>query len=113
MPIPHYRQGPPPEPERREPPAAGWYPDPRMADTRRYWDGAGWTEHVSAAAPTAGAERMPSNLATLGYLCAVLFPIAGFLIGLSQARTREGPSIIAWSIGCGVFWGLAALNLAR
>ncbi|MEM7325358.1 MAG: DUF2510 domain-containing protein [Actinomycetota bacterium] len=24
----------------------GWYPDQRMADTERYWDGELWTEHV-------------------------------------------------------------------
>lgn len=25
---------------------AGWYDDPQMADTRRYWDGQRWTVHV-------------------------------------------------------------------
>lgn len=32
-------------------PPAGWYPHPSMADTRRYWDGAHWTEHIQAQAP--------------------------------------------------------------
>jgi hypothetical protein len=26
-------------------PPAGWYSDPEMVDTRRYWDGEAWTEH--------------------------------------------------------------------
>ncbi len=24
--------------------AAGWYPDPEMTDTQRYWDGQQWTD---------------------------------------------------------------------
>jgi hypothetical protein len=31
--------------------AAGWYPDPTSHSDLRYWDGAGWTEHSSPAAP--------------------------------------------------------------
>lgn len=26
-------------------PAAGWYDDPELVNTRRYWDGENWTEH--------------------------------------------------------------------
>ncbi|MBK9178878.1 MAG: DUF2510 domain-containing protein [Acidimicrobiales bacterium] len=28
-------------------PAPGWYPDPLARHEHRYWDGAGWTEHVA------------------------------------------------------------------
>jgi hypothetical protein len=28
---------------------AGWYPDPSVPGTQRYWDGTQWTQHVSAA----------------------------------------------------------------
>jgi hypothetical protein len=28
---------------------AGWYPDPNVAGTQRYWDGSAWTQHTSAA----------------------------------------------------------------
>jgi len=31
---------------------AGWYPDPELASTLRYWDGGQWTEH---RAPSAAA----------------------------------------------------------
>ncbi len=30
-------------------PPPGWYPDPAMAGTRRYWDGVTWTDHVAPA----------------------------------------------------------------
>jgi len=33
-------------------PSAGWYADPAGSGGLRYWDGNGWTEHVTPAAPT-------------------------------------------------------------
>jgi len=27
--------------------AAGWFPDPYLAGTMRYWDGAAWTDHTA------------------------------------------------------------------
>lgn len=32
---------------------AGWYPDPDMAGTQRYWTGSSWTEHRAPLAPAA------------------------------------------------------------
>ena len=34
-------------------PPAGWYPDPAMEQTQRYWDGTQWTHHIApiTAAP--------------------------------------------------------------
>lgn len=37
-------------------PAAGWYPDPEMVDTVRYWDGTDWTDQ---RAPTRKATTPP------------------------------------------------------
>lgn len=31
----------------------GWYPDPEMAGTQRYWDGSQWTDHRAPAANNA------------------------------------------------------------
>lgn len=32
-------------------PLAGWYTDPELADTLRYWDGKTWTKHTAPAPP--------------------------------------------------------------
>lgn len=39
---------------------AGWYPDPEMADTVRYWDGSAWTDHRAPA----GQEGSPAGVPT-------------------------------------------------
>ena len=39
-------------------PPAGWYPDPGMAQTQRYWDGAAWTAHIAPLAPSAPPQMV-------------------------------------------------------
>ena len=34
----------------------GWYPDPGIPGTRRYWSGAAWTEHVAMATVQVGGQ---------------------------------------------------------
>ena len=36
---------------------AGWYPDPEMADTDRYFDGESWTDDVAPATPPPSTQR--------------------------------------------------------
>lgn len=75
--------------------APGWYPDPNMAATQRYWDGERWTEHVAPlATPAAMTVSMP----------------------VAQPRRRAdgslaGPSLVAalGTIGLGILFGVAAL----
>jgi uncharacterized membrane protein YhaH (DUF805 family) len=45
---------------------AGWYADPVSPGALRYWDGAAWTEHQSAAATTAWAPAAPAG-ASFGF----------------------------------------------
>lgn len=61
---------------------AGWYPDPEMADTRRYWDGSRWTGHIAAVAPPAPVRESDTVLIA-GWLCAALFPPVGMGLALS------------------------------
>ncbi|HEY1653439.1 MAG TPA: RDD family protein [Acidimicrobiales bacterium] len=44
---------PPPPPPPTSGPPPGWYPDPSGQAGTRWWDGARWTEHVSAPPPPA------------------------------------------------------------
>jgi hypothetical protein len=39
-------------------PGAGWHPDPTGKFEQRYWDGSGWTDHVSTGG-VASADPMP------------------------------------------------------
>lgn len=58
----------------------GWYADPSMAQTRRYWNGEKWTDHL---APSDGRTRTGFEVPTkLAWIVALLPIPAGLLIGL-------------------------------
>jgi hypothetical protein len=86
---------------------AGWYPDPKMVGTQRYWDGSRWTEH---AAPLAHAALPPpdgtvnSTLEMWGWLGAFFLTPVGFVIGIIIASkggraAGRGAAMIAVSVG--------------
>jgi hypothetical protein len=72
--------------------APGWYADPAMAGTRRYWDGNAWTDHVAPSdQPTSapgsidartGKPTDSTGLIVAGLVTACLFPIVGFIIDI-------------------------------
>ncbi|WP_418059863.1 DUF2510 domain-containing protein [Pimelobacter simplex] len=90
--------------------APGWYPDPQMTNTQRYWDGGRWTEHVAPLARPAVLPFVPAKdngtLIVAGVVTALLFPIVGFIIGIVLATRNEnrGVFIMLGSIGAGIFW---------
>ena len=87
-------------------PPAGWYPDPEMANTMRYWDGSNWSEHVAPGFAQAQAEseavqrKKNDDLPVWGGVLGLLFPIAGFVIGciLVARDDVRGGIIIVWSM---------------
>lgn len=80
-----------------DPAPAGWYPDPDQAQTQRYWTGSEWTEQ---RAPMA-AKPDDDGLVSAGWACAILFPLAGLVIGLvlvSRGNADQGGWIATTSL---------------
>jgi hypothetical protein len=96
-----------PAPQSPTLPPPGWYPAPNMASTNRYWDGRAWTDHVAPVATAGGAPASaasPSGIVALGYISAILLPIVGFVIGLTQINRKGGVGIILVSILSFIVW---------
>lgn len=57
--------------------APGWYPDPAMPSTQRFWDGAKWTDNVAPLTPRPPAAAAPVStwkgirIVAVGILAAV------------------------------------------
>lgn len=65
--------------------APGWYPDPLMANTLRYWDGTVWTEHAAPApreSPVPAPEASSETVAA-GVMKAVLIMVVLAAVGLA------------------------------
>lgn len=91
------------------PAPAGWYADPQMANTQRYWDGSSWTDHrapLTQAATSPGPGPAANGVITFGVLCAIFLPIVGFIIGLTQINKRgsDGLVVVVISVISGFLW---------
>jgi hypothetical protein len=99
-------------------PPPGWYPDPRIPQQSRYWDGARWSEHIHAARP--GAVSPASAMALDGQRSAIpwwqswLVIVPGLLfclpLGLVGLWRRPGTSGVVKSlvtVGTVLLLGLA------
>lgn len=64
--------------------APGWYPDPEMADTRRYWDGSSWTDHRAPVTAAAGDNPGSSTGRILGGTLAAILLAAGIFWVISE-----------------------------
>jgi hypothetical protein len=87
-------------------PLPGWYTDPDDPNNNRYWDGGKWTE--SRVPNTISSVTVVNNNDTAdkingaciaGYIFAVLVPIVGFVIGLTQInRNKHGIWVVIASV---------------
>lgn len=87
---------------------AGFYPDPNDETVERYWDGSKWTDSRQPIkrGPAAGEkEQEASGTVVAGYIFAVLMPLIGFIIGLTQInRSRHGIWVVIVSIVAFFVW---------
>lgn len=86
-------------------PGAGWYPDPNDAKTNRYWDGSQWTESRAPIAGVSAKEERADGVIIWGYIFAVIIPIVGFIIGLTQiSKNRHGIWVVLASVAAFIIW---------
>jgi len=87
---------------------AGWYPDPSRPMTQRYWDGAAWSDHIAPmpVGPSRDAAQDSSAAAVpIGYLLAILIPLAGFILGLFLlGKSGHAAGVIGLSVFAGFMW---------
>lgn len=101
-------------------PSAGWYPDPELANTQRYWNGASWESHRAPLYPvgiatTAIAAGPPSSSSVnSARVFAILLPIVGFIIGLTMLNRQgnDGVTIMVLSVVAAVVWYSIFTSLA-
>lgn len=89
-------------------PPAGWYPHPDMTGTVRYWNGSAFTGDTAPAPHSAGAAGPISpSMRQMGWVCAFVFPIVGFVIGCiaaSRGPKNEGTWMLVTSVVVQVLW---------
>jgi hypothetical protein len=85
---------------------AGWYPHPEVAGAQRYWDGRTWTDHVAPGQPVPMVGSGQSVWVPIGWICAFVFPLAGFVIGFCLPRkySQQGLWIMGVSVVVGLFF---------
>lgn len=97
----------PPVPTKPKAPA-GWYDHPTMADTRRYWDGQKWTDHIApgaasgSQAPGTDAPVSGSRDETAFAWTLAVLPVAWIVLYITAPKAAISP----WAWG-----GLIALSL--
>jgi hypothetical protein len=82
--------------------AAGWYPDHSGAAQLRWWDGAGWTEHVQAVGPTPyslrpAPLRVPEGTPVFSPFIWIIALLP--LVGIATLASYDPSAQVASSIG--------------
>jgi len=105
------------EPKKAKP---GWYPHPSMIDTRRYWDGEGWTTHIAPAEAThtvqvieAGRQKHDDNLVIAGVVMCFVLPLGAFIAGciLLARRALVGTVMMLFAVLSSFVWVFVTTQL--
>lgn len=82
---------------------AGWYEDPNVPGTLRYWDGTAWTEHTHTPEPPAPVEQSAPVQPVPAPRPIPLDAPASAYAGLESQppetpsrRSRQGPGALVW-----------------
>jgi hypothetical protein len=88
--------------------APGYYPDPNDPKVERYYDGKKWTDNrqpIRASGGSGEKEQEASGTIVVGYILAIIIPIVGFIIGLTQInKNRHGVWVVVVSVVAFVVW---------
>jgi hypothetical protein len=81
----------------------GWYTDPGMVGTQRYWDGQCWTDShapMSPARPShAPSAGLPDWVSVVGYLAMFFVPPVGLAIGCYHlTNNQRGAGILMCAV---------------
>lgn len=75
----------------RQKPSAGWYAHPKMAGTRRYWDGDKWTDHIAPVEqPRAEPKQIGVMTIARGVALGLLIALALLWAYTSLASSNDG-----------------------
>jgi hypothetical protein len=74
----------------------GWYPDPGVPGTKRYWDGSRWTSRIERSKPR--LPKMNGLSLTWAYLGSFGVPLIGYVAGVMAMRRGQGVHATAFFI---------------
>lgn len=84
----------------------GWYPDPNLPGSMRFWDGEAWTQNVlSAEAPNRNDSR---RLVIVGVIAALLI---GFVMSLQSVSLLTGAGTVTTGAAIATAAAIASLAL--
>lgn len=83
---------------------AGWYPDPKMAGTQRYWDGERWTDNAAPLQPPPQGGVSPQLIAGL----VVAASVVGAILSQQSVTVMSGSGIV-WT-GAAICAGAAVVT---
>lgn len=91
----------------------GWYPHPSMADTRRYWNGSAWTDHIAPMDAPPPASTRPHQQSQLAIVCILAGSIIGLIMALQSASLLTGTGTQWTGAGVAIAAGFVTYVLRR